>query len=228
MNRSSGLALSATWPRTRRAGGSHVGPHPPRRLACQASPSDQSEIPRLPPPPQPRRGARPPPATRAARPRGATPSPRPERRPSARGSREVLPNRPNKTQPACQRTNPLYANPFRRLTPLDLRRPDGAKCAGSRPWGTLGLPGTGLLRVVPEVTPPPRRQKGLGKRAGDASTTHDRLPSALYLLPTSRIRFATLVAEAAAGPVSVASVFALVAGDRATTSRPGTRLAAAP
>src|SRR5262249_13747233 len=52
-----------------------------------------------------------------------------------------------------------HANPCRPLTQFDLRRPEGAECAGSQPWGTLGLPGTGFLRVVQEV--PPRLSRGL-------------------------------------------------------------------
>src|SRR5262245_31099679 len=45
------------------------------------------------------------------------------------------------------------ANLCRPLTQLDLRRLEGAKCPGSRPQESLGLPGTECLRVVHEVPP---------------------------------------------------------------------------
>src|SRR5437868_2310714 len=40
-----------------------------------------------------------------------------------------------------------HANPCKSLTWFDLRRSEGAKCAGSLPWEILGLPGSGFVRM---------------------------------------------------------------------------------
>src|SRR5262249_40684031 len=73
-------------------------------------------------------------------------------------SREWLGNEPQlskrlRNRGANERTR--HTQSWKRPNPFDLHRPDGAKCAGGRPWETLGPPGSESVRMVRELPPPP-------------------------------------------------------------------------